>query len=195
MTGGDPRGLSERTAPPPEGLAEGIARLRRALRRGARVADPGNTLAVAQFELLAALAEHPGARPGQLARLLNMRPNTVTTIVNALSARGMLDRVAASGDRRAVELTVTEAGYQAVLAWQATNAAVLHLALSTLPAKQRRALAAAVPALDALARAIDRLADTADTADNADTADTSDPAASPADPDRSQPAGPPRSSA
>jgi hypothetical protein len=47
-----------------------------------------------------------------------------------------------------------------VLSWQATNAAVLHLALSTLPATQRRALAAAVPALDALARAIDQLADT-----------------------------------
>src|SRR5215467_13542748 len=143
-----------------DGLAEGIARLRRALRRGARVADPGNTLAVAQLELLAALAEHPGSRPGQLARRLNMRANTVTTIVNALSARGMLDRTAADDDRRAVELTVTEAGQQAVLSWQATNAAVLHLALSTLPTAQRRALAAAVPALDALARAIDQLADT-----------------------------------
>ena len=143
-----------------DGLAGGIARLRRALRRGARIADPGNTLAIAQLELLAALAEHPGARPGQLARLLNMRPNTVTTIVNALSARGMLCRVAAAGDRRAIELTVTEAGQQAVLAWQATNAAVLQLALSTLPARQRRALAAAAPALDALAQAVDRLADT-----------------------------------
>lgn len=145
------------------GLAEGIARLRRALRRGARVADPGNTLAVAQLELLAALTEHPRSRPGQLARLLHMRPNTVTTIVNNLTARGMVRRVAAETDRRAVELTATEAGREAVLAWQATNAAVLHLAASTLPARQRRALAAAVPALDALARAIDRLADTAST--------------------------------
>lgn len=143
-----------------DGLAEGIARLRRALRRGARVADPGNTLAVAQLELLGALVEHPGSRPGQLARLLNMRPNTVTTIVNALSARGMLDRATAANDKRAVELTATEAGQQAVLAWQATNAAVLHLALSSLPARQRRTLGAAVPALDALATAIDRLADT-----------------------------------
>ena len=89
-----------------------------------------------------------------------MRPNTVTTIVNALSARGMLCRAAAADDRRAVELNVTEAGRQAVLAWQATNAAVLHLALSSLPARQRRALAAAAPALDALARAVDRMADT-----------------------------------
>jgi DNA-binding MarR family transcriptional regulator len=146
--------------PQTDGLAEGIARLRRALRRGARVADPGNTLAVAQLELLGAVAEHPGSRPGQLARQLNMRPNTVTTIVNALTARGMLDRVTAAGDKRAVELTATEAGQQAVLAWQATNAAVLHLALSSLPSRQRRALATAVPALDALATAIDRLADT-----------------------------------
>jgi len=143
----------------PDGLAEGIARLRRALRRGARVADPGNPLAVAQLELLSALTEHPGARPGQLARLLHMRPNTVTTIVNTLAAQGMVSRAAADGDRRAVELTATEAGHQAVLAWQATNAAVLHLALSTLPAPQRRALAAAVPALGALAQAVDRLAD------------------------------------
>ena len=160
MSVGSAHGAGEGAAPQADGLAEGIARLRRALRRGARVADPGNTLAVAQLELLAALAEHPGSRPGQLARRLNMRANTVTTIVNALSSRGMLERVTADDDRRAVRLTVTEAGQLAVLSWQATNSAVLHLALSTLPAKQRRALAAAVPALDALARAIDQLADT-----------------------------------
>jgi DNA-binding MarR family transcriptional regulator len=154
-------GQDERTGRSrPDGLAEGIARLRRALRRGARVADPGNPLAVAQLELLSALAEHPGARPGQLARLLNMRPNTVTTIVNALAAQGLATRATAGADRRAIELTVTEAGQQAVHAWQATNAAVLHLALSTLSAQQRRALTAAVPALNALAAAIDRLADT-----------------------------------
>jgi DNA-binding MarR family transcriptional regulator len=147
-------------SPRPDGLAEGIARLRRALRRGARVADPGNPLAVAQLELLSALAEHPGARPGQLARQLHMRPNTVTTIVSALTTRGLISRAAADGDRRAVELTATDTGQQAVHAWQATNAAVLHLALSTLPVPQRRALAAAVPALGALARAVDHLADT-----------------------------------
>jgi DNA-binding MarR family transcriptional regulator len=152
-------GVTARGGARPDGLAEGIARLRRALRRGARVADPANPLAVAQLELLSALTEHPRARPGQLARLLHMRPNTVTTIVNTLAARGMVSRATAGADRRAVELTATDAGQQAVHAWQATNAAVLHLALSTLPAPQRRALAAAVPALAALASAVDRLAD------------------------------------
>jgi DNA-binding MarR family transcriptional regulator len=143
----------------PDRLAEGISRLRRALRRGARVADPGNPLAVAQLELLSAVAEHRGARPGQLALLLKMRPNTVATIINALRARGMVTRTTANSDRRAAELTITDVGQQAVHAWQATNSAVLNLALSTLPASQRRALTAAIPALNALATAIDRLAD------------------------------------
>ncbi len=143
----------------PDGLADGIARLRRALRRGARVADPDNPLAVAQLELLSAVSENPGTRPGQLAQLLHMRPNTVTTIVNALVAHGMVSRVGADSDRRAIELTVTQAGRAAVHAWQAINADLLNMALSTLSAQQRRALAAAVPALEALASAVDRLAD------------------------------------
>ena len=108
-----------------------------------------------------------------------MRPNTVTTIVNALTARGMISRATADGDRRAIELTATETGQQAVHAWQATNAAVLHLALSTLPAPQRRALAAAVPALDALASAVDRLADTARDATRADPQMTHPPSTHP----------------
>ena len=146
--------------PTPAGLADTIARLRRAMRRGARVADPANTLAVAQLELLACVADHPGIRPSHLAKLLNLRPNTVTTLVNALAAQDMIDRSAADGDGRAVALTVTDAGRRAVHAWQATNGAVLNLALSTLTAAQRNALTKAVPALGALAVAIDQLADT-----------------------------------
>lgn len=87
-SGGAARGAGARA----DGLAGGVAWLRRALRRGARVASPGNPLAVAQLELLSVVAEHPGARPGQLARLLHMRPSTVTTIVNAR------DRDAAAGE-------------------------------------------------------------------------------------------------
>jgi DNA-binding MarR family transcriptional regulator len=147
---------------PTPGLADTIARLRRALRRAARAADPANTLAVAQFELLASVVDNPGIRPTPLAKLLNLRPNTITTLVNALVARGMIRRSAADDDGRAVTLAVTDAGHRAVHAWQATNNAVLNLALSTLTASQRAALAKAVPALAALAVAVDQLADTED---------------------------------
>jgi len=57
-------------------------------------------------------------------------------------------------DRRAIELTITDAGRQAVHAWQATNAAALHLALSTLPARVRRAGADAARFADAVAPAL-----------------------------------------
>jgi DNA-binding MarR family transcriptional regulator len=82
-------------------------------------------------------------------------------LVNARAAQDMIDRSAAAGDGRAVALTVTDTGRRAVHAWQATNSAVLNLALST--GAQRNASTKAVPALRALAVEIDQLTDTADT--------------------------------
>jgi len=141
------------------GLPEGIARLRRAMRRAARAADPANTLTVAQLELLSCLAEHPGARPGELARLLRLAPNTITTLINAMAPRGLISRSASGTDRRAVAMHLTDAGQVAVRDWQSVNATILDTAVSALPAPQRRALTKAVPALDALVRAIDAIAD------------------------------------
>lgn len=130
------------------------------MRRAARVADPANTLTVAQLELLASLAEHPGARPSELARLLRLAPSTVTTLINAMTPRGLISRSVEDADRRAVAMQLTDAGHGALDAWQSTNAAILAAAVSALPPAQQRALTRAVPALDALALAIDDLSDT-----------------------------------
>ncbi|SRR5579875_571019 len=143
-------------------LPESIARLRRAMRRAARALDPEGSLSVAQLELLSVLAEHPGARPGELARLLRLAPNTVTTLIQALAPRGLISRSAEASDRRAVAVSLTESGERAVRAWHRTNSEILRRAVAALPASQRRALAEAVPALDALALAIDELADAAE---------------------------------
>jgi DNA-binding MarR family transcriptional regulator len=152
---------SDATEPRGQGLSESIARLRRAMRRAARAADPANTLTVAQLELMSALAENPGARPGELARLLRLAPNTVTTLINALAPRGLISRSPSADDRRAIAMHLTEQGQEALGAWQATNAEVLRTAVSALPPEQRSALSRAVPALDALARAIDDITDSA----------------------------------
>lgn len=151
-----------------EGLADGVARLRRAMRRAARLAAPDNPLSVAQLEVLSCVVDHPGARPGQVAGWLHLRANTVTTIVNALAARRLICRAERDRDRRAVSLHVSAAGYQAVHAWQATNSAVLHLGLQCLAPSQRRALVQAVPALEAMIQAIDHLADAAATPTSTD---------------------------
>jgi DNA-binding MarR family transcriptional regulator len=150
--------MSQPTPPQPQ-LADVVARLRRAMRRAARAADPGHPLSVAQLELLASLAEHPGARPGQLARQLRLAPNSVTTLVNALVAQGMVARTSGGSDRRTVMLRLTPAGASTLRRWQTTNATILDGALAALPTDRQRALRAALPALDQLIEQVDTLTD------------------------------------
>jgi DNA-binding MarR family transcriptional regulator len=136
-------------------LADVIAGLRRAMRRAARAIDPTNSLSVAQLELLSCLAEHPGARPGEIARLLHLAPNSVTTLLTGLRAFGMIDRSDDTSDRRAISLSLTETGALAVRAWQRTNTAILRAAVADLDPGWRHLLSAAIPALSELVQAIE----------------------------------------
>ena len=146
------------TGPTEAELADVVARLRRAMRRAARTADPGNPLSVAQLELLSCLAENPGAQPSQVARALRLAPNSVTTLVNGLRTRDLVTRVSGTGDRRTVRLALTAAGEDAVRHWQHTNANILRAALADLHPGWRHVLTAALPALHELVGAIDDLA-------------------------------------
>ena len=91
-------------------LADVISRLRRAMRRAARAADPVGKLSVAQLELLSCLAENPGARPGQLARLLRIAPSSEATLASGLRRAGLITRSGGENDRRTASLSLTEAG-------------------------------------------------------------------------------------
>jgi DNA-binding MarR family transcriptional regulator len=127
------------------------------MRRAARLNDPTNTLSVAQLELLSSLAEHPGSRPGHLARRLQLRPNSVTTLVNGLEAQRLLARSGSDTDRRAVSLALTPAGERAVQQWQSTNAAILGRALNQLPPATRSLVSSALPGLSDLVEAIESI--------------------------------------
>lgn len=133
--------------------------LRRAMRRAARATNPGNSLSVAQMELLSCLSEYPGARPSQLARLLRLAPNSVTTLVNGLQARNMVTREDGVGDLRTISLALTPAGERAVRQWHAMNARILRSAQTALHPAWQHLLTAALPAMEELAHAIDMLAD------------------------------------
>ena len=74
-------------------LADVVSRLRRAMRRAARAADPASNLSVAQLELLSCVAERPGIRPGQLAEQLRLAPSSVATLVNGLRSVDLITRV------------------------------------------------------------------------------------------------------
>src|SRR5580698_4674298 len=137
-------------------LADAVSRLRRAMRRAARAADPGSGLSVAQLEMLSCMAENPGSRPGQLARLA---PSSVATLSNSLRRAGLVTRTGGEGDRRTASLDLTPAGEAAVLRWKSLNERLLSLALRDLPPESRVTLVDALPALADLAGAVDALAD------------------------------------
>jgi DNA-binding MarR family transcriptional regulator len=145
--------------PAPE-LAEVVARLRRAMRRAARAQHGGLPagLSVAQLELLGCLAEHPGARPGELARMLRLAPSSVATLIAGLRQAGLISRTGGAADRRTAQLRLSPAGAAAVTGWQRINARILASALGTLSPARRARLAAALPALAELAGAVDTLA-------------------------------------
>jgi DNA-binding MarR family transcriptional regulator len=139
-------------------LADIVSRLRRAMRRAARAADPGLTLSVAQLEVLSCIAENPGMRPGELARALRLAPSSVATLLNGLGTAGLVTRSALPEDRRAVSLALSGTGAEAVARWQDINTGIIASAIASLPDLRRASLVSAAPALRDLTVAIDALA-------------------------------------
>jgi DNA-binding MarR family transcriptional regulator len=145
-------------------LADIVSRLRRAMRRAARAADPALGLSVAQLELLSCMAEHPGIRPGQLARMLRLAPSSVATLLHGLQSAGYVVRTPGgdgdgAGDRRTVSLDLSRDGAAAVTRWHRVNEEIIQAALATLPQRDQAALRDSAPALRDLTASIDALAD------------------------------------
>ena len=143
-------------------LADIVSRLRRAMRRAARAADPALGLSVAQLELLSCITEHPGIRPSQLARMLRLAPSSVATLLGGLQSAGYVMRTPGgdnAGDRRTVSLDLSETGTAAVRRWHRVNEDIIQAALAALPHRDRAALRDAAPALRDLTASIDAQAD------------------------------------
>ena len=144
----------------PEAVADLVARLRRAMRKAARARRPAMPLSVAQLELLSLVQEHPGARPGDLAGLLHLAPNSVSTLANAMTGAGMLDRSPGATDKRTAAFTLTPQGAHLVGQWRGTNSALLQSAIAVLNSRDRQILADALPVLERLVAVIDEQAQT-----------------------------------
>jgi DNA-binding MarR family transcriptional regulator len=144
-------------------IADVVSRLRRAMRRAARAAGHNGTLpgglSVAQLELLSCLADSPGARPGQLARLLRLAPSSVATLVHGLTRAGLITRTGGQADRRTASLELTSDGTTTVSRWQTINQRIVQSAITSLGPDSRGALAAALPGLRELTGVVDALAD------------------------------------
>jgi DNA-binding MarR family transcriptional regulator len=122
-----------------------IARLHRALEH-----TPEAELTLAQYRVLGLLAGGD-ARASHLAHRLAVSKPTVTALVDSLVERGYVSREAATGDRRAVTVSITRTGRRAI----ARTAIALRAALDDVvnrcaePAAVYAALDQLVAALDA----------------------------------------------
>jgi DNA-binding MarR family transcriptional regulator len=143
-------------------FADMVARLRRAMRRAARAAQPSMSLSVAQLELLSVIDERPGSRPGELAQMLRLAPNSISTLANSLAASGMLDRASNAADKRAVAYSLTPAGAAEVTSWRHTNTTSLASALAALTPQEQQVIHRAMPVLNRLVALLDEHTDHTD---------------------------------
>ncbi len=125
-------------------VVTGVVRLLRGAAAGP--AATGGRLSLTEFRLLKRLGQ--GVRlASELAAELEVTAPTVSAAVDALVRRGLVERCAPTGDRRAVPLAATPAGLEALAAARLVQQQALTALLDQLSPHERRALQVALPAL------------------------------------------------
>jgi len=125
--------------------------LRRAARRAIRQAWQQEPLPPTQSELLRLAASRPGITVADAAQELHLAPNTVSTLVGKLTSANLLRRGRGTDDARIALLTITDKASKRLAEWRDIRADLAGQALARLSPADRRALAAALPALLRLA--------------------------------------------
>ncbi|HEX4288270.1 MAG TPA: MarR family transcriptional regulator, partial [Trebonia sp.] len=127
-------------------LRVALARLSRRLRRHELAG-----LTLTQLAALSTVEQAGPLRLGDLAAAEGIAPSTLTRLVAALEELGYVRRDADPKDARASTLAITVLGHETLERLRAENSALLAQRVMLLSPEQRFALAAALPALEALA--------------------------------------------
>jgi DNA-binding MarR family transcriptional regulator len=139
-----------------EQLADAVGALQAATRVLAGVAlhsldALGGSVTLAQFRMLAVLAEAGPARSARVAEALGLEPSTVTRLAGRLVAAGHVARGSDPGHRSVVTLTLTASGRRIVRKVEAARQDELSQIIDRLPPADRGRLAAAARQLVAAA--------------------------------------------
>lgn len=136
-----PRSTTTEDGDEPFKLSHSVSHL---LHRAAQLANDrfmqlvGDTVTLRQFEVLAAISEHPGLSQSELVRLTGVDRSTLADMLNRMERRGWITRTAAPLDARALSVRLAATGGAILKATAphaiAANAAVLDL----LPRTKRR---------------------------------------------------------
>ncbi|MGA5205615.1 MarR family winged helix-turn-helix transcriptional regulator [Streptomyces variegatus] len=137
------------------GLGRLIGPLRRAvLLRTRRSADLPD-LPEAQIELLRALSDAGALPPREVATRLRVAPSTVSNLVRAMTAAGLVERKPSSTDLRTVTLVASPHALDLLSRYDRVSAEALRRALAALPPDSRQAIDEALPALTELIEALE----------------------------------------
>src|SRR3954453_13620323 len=129
-------------------LHSSAIRLLRALRRE----DDGSGLSAPRLSALSVLVFGGPMSLAELAPAEQVKPPTMSRIVDALVERGLVTRVAKPGDRRSVEIAATPEGGQLLDAGRERRGHALIGRLRKLADSERRALARGVEILERVTR-------------------------------------------
>ncbi|MEV6825007.1 MarR family transcriptional regulator [Amycolatopsis sp. NPDC051102] len=138
-----------------EHLSRQIAPLRRALLRRTRAHANLPDLPDAQVEALRVLVQGGSTTPGALATQLQVARSTVSNLLRAMIAAGLVER-GAGENLRTARIAATPRAVDLLERYDAASERVLDDALAELSTADRRAIERAAPALGRLTAAIDR---------------------------------------
>lgn len=112
-----------------------------------------SSLTLTQVAALATVERHPGVTPGELAAREKVQPPSMTKVVAALEAAGLLQRQPHPTDGRQVQLRCTPAGSALLKEDRRRREAWLAQRLAELEPAELAVLRQAAPVLDKLAGA------------------------------------------
>ncbi len=138
-------------------LAAVISPLRRTLLAAARERGELPDIPDAQIEVVRALLPSSGSAergPAELAEALHLNRSTVSNLLGAMEADGLVERRRADGDGRRVVVVLSPRALDLFGRFDQAAGELLRDALETLDPADREAVTAAVPALEKLAAAL-----------------------------------------
>lgn len=136
---------------------EALTRLRHAISRLARQLgrdSAGEGLTPTQALTLGAIAGRGPLSLTELVRTEGLHPAQLSRVVGALEREGLITRTPDPQDLRSVVAAVTEAGRQVATRIRERRAAILAEAVATLTPNEERTVAAAIPVLESLVKAL-----------------------------------------
>lgn len=129
-------------------LRHEVSLLFKQLRRHNRAAD---ALSLTETTTLSLLYQQPARLPSELARLVNIRPQSMSQVVQHLVELGYVGRVASATDKRKLPIQLSSMGEALVERARSERDEWLATAINTcLTEEEQHTLAAALPLLQRL---------------------------------------------